>query len=413
MNGKQSLAVVSLVIVVSFLLLWEVHTLTSWYRGVHPSTTKSLTQIPDGEVPERVFLTRIKQNTDKEWIPVLREGNIISVKPLKGEVNGLAEKWKVQFENGHVAMVKPVQAWSPLDISWPYINYTNHRAEGARVRRADRKNQGYNEIVAYYLDRVLGFNRKPPIVGRYLSSKLLFSYALELPEPLSLNDRLTQLKYYFPEQDIPVSMHAWMEGLITTAPKFDVQDYLAFYDQPKFSKDQKKHAADVSDTMIFDFLIDDHDREKEHNWMSDTYKNLLIWDSGLAFSHGPYGRDSCLDLLCGPSQWNERSKYEFGLEKCTRICRFRNSTIFQLESMSRYRARNAPSLGTRLQQALQQDNLAPVIQYNLYYLWGRWPKVRFMEENFYLGLDAKLERFWKHYDQCVLKHGQDAVLIPY
>lgn len=46
--------------------------------------------------------------------------------------------------------------------------------------------QGYNEIAAYYIDRVLGLYRKPPIVGRYLSSKLLYSYAFSNNSKINL-----------------------------------------------------------------------------------------------------------------------------------------------------------------------------------------------------------------------------------
>lgn len=62
--------------------------------------------------------------------------------------------------------------------------------EGFHIRKADRKMQGYNEIIAYYLDRTLGLKRKPPIVGRYLSSKLLYSYAFT-------NDGTVALVFFF------------------------------------------------------------------------------------------------------------------------------------------------------------------------------------------------------------------------
>jgi hypothetical protein len=88
--------------------------------------------------------------------------------------------------------------------------------------------------------------------------------------------------------------------------------------------------------------------------MSDVYRNLLLWDSGLAFSHGPYGRESCLDILCGPENWGERTKMEFKEEHCSRICRFRNSTISSLESLSRSRPSGFPTLGERLKQAMKE-----------------------------------------------------------
>ena len=45
-------------------------------------------------------------------------------------------------------------------------------------------------------------------------------------------------------------------------------------------------AGQISDLILFDFLVDDHDREKIRNWVLDVAGNIVFWDSGLAFSHG-------------------------------------------------------------------------------------------------------------------------------
>ena len=39
-----------------------------------------------------------------------------------------------------------------------------------RVRSSDFASKGWNEVVAFYADRVMGLYRKPPIVGRAFSS---------------------------------------------------------------------------------------------------------------------------------------------------------------------------------------------------------------------------------------------------
>lgn len=44
------------------------------------------------------------------------------------------------------------------------------------LSRADRKYQGWAEIAAFYLDRVMGFNKKPPITGRIMTNKELFEF---------------------------------------------------------------------------------------------------------------------------------------------------------------------------------------------------------------------------------------------
>ena len=36
----------------------------------------------------------------------------------------------------------------------------------------------------------------------------------------------------------------------------------------------------------------DHDRIEAHNWLQDKFGNYIFWDSGLAFRHGAFGRES-------------------------------------------------------------------------------------------------------------------------
>lgn len=115
----------------------------------------------------------------QEWVPALRHADIVAVKPIAGEVPGLADKWLVVLEGNYQAMVKRVQTWAPVRREWQQPGPAAALPLQYRPKRADRGTQGYNEVVGYYLDRVLGMYRVPPIVGRLLSSKLLFSYALD------------------------------------------------------------------------------------------------------------------------------------------------------------------------------------------------------------------------------------------
>lgn len=71
-------------------------------------------------------------------------------------------------------MAKPVQrnlifypysAFSTL--SWDY-------EEPKHAVRMDREYQGWGELCGSALDRVLGWYRKPTVVGRFLDSKLLY-----------------------------------------------------------------------------------------------------------------------------------------------------------------------------------------------------------------------------------------------
>jgi len=129
----------------------------------------------------------------------------------------------------------------------------------------------------------------------------------------------------------------------------------------------------------------------------------------LAFNHGPWGRSSCLDLLCGPDKWKDRI-----LENsthCKRICRFRRSTIELIRGVGPA-VEPSKRLGTLLRNAINEDLLAPVVQFNLYYsLMLKFPKMRFDADDFFHGMDIKVSRFLRHVDKCVKEYGEENVIV--
>lgn len=88
--------------------------------------------------------------------------------------NGLANKYIFELEGGFVAMAKP------LERNVPFYSFdtfpTRSVADGppSNPIRLDREYQGWGEIVGYYLDKILGFNRKP-IIGEPFSFSFSFS----------------------------------------------------------------------------------------------------------------------------------------------------------------------------------------------------------------------------------------------
>lgn len=143
--------------------------------------------------------------------------------------------------------------------------------------------------------------------------------------------------------------------------------------------------------------------------MTDQNQNLLLWDSGLAFSHGPNGKRSCLNLLCGPEKWIENFE-ENGDSYCSKICKFRRTTI---EILQEFDSSENETLGMKLKHAMESDILNPIMQYNLFYLYGRHPKIRFQTDDFYDGLDFKVSRFLEHVNSCISNHGEDRVLVEF
>lgn len=59
------------------------------------------------------------------------------------------------------------------------------------MARSDRRYQGWAEAAAFYLDRIIGFNKKPPITGRIMSNKELYHFEK------SIRDRVREKKFNF------------------------------------------------------------------------------------------------------------------------------------------------------------------------------------------------------------------------
>ena len=113
---------------------------------------------------------------------------------------------------------------------------------------------------------------------------------------------------------------------------------------------------EISDITVFDYLIDDHDRNNKKNWVSDASGRLVSIDSGLAWRHGPFAHSHCLDdILCDPSEtWRLRDKgeevegrvgpiksflkegssFQHHIQQdCPKFCRFNSQTIQRLRDI--------------------------------------------------------------------------------
>ena len=105
---------------------------------------------------------------------MLRNAKFQFIEPF---FNGLSQKYKVSLVSGHHVMMKPVEAISFFTHSryllrWDELPSKRH----STLSRADRTYQGWAELAAFYLDRVMGLYRKPPIVGRVISSTEMYSF---------------------------------------------------------------------------------------------------------------------------------------------------------------------------------------------------------------------------------------------
>ena len=104
------------------------------------------------------------------WLEVLRHGHIERMDLF---TPGLADKWLILFKSGHQAVAKPCE--SPHHFtsrSLPLLDFfhldAELAAEAAGMSRAQWHFQGWSEIASFYIDRVVGWHRKPPTTGRLI-----------------------------------------------------------------------------------------------------------------------------------------------------------------------------------------------------------------------------------------------------
>ena len=165
--------------------------------------------------------------------------------------------------------------------------------------------------------------------------------------------------------------------------------------------------------MVFDVLVDDHDRKWDFNWKATKEGVNLHWDSGLGWRHGPMGRNSCLDILCGTTKWLEKQREKRTTDepfRCDRIGMFRRETVDLLRALAprknpktvvedgwrgERQASADGSLSERWLHSMEIDELHPVFRFGLFWdgpasdlLRGR---LTFETENFLQGLDYRVE----------------------
>ena len=164
-------------------------------------------------------------------------------------------------------MAKLVQPHSVSDYV-PKVIDAKVSGDDDIFRRADRDFQAIPEILAYHVDRVLGIYRKPIFVSRIVTNKILYKNTAWFPNwniGRIFRSISYKLKYFSYEYNIYISLQPWMNELSNEPPSLEIRDYLMMKNR-NIPQDQKKliqELIDVSDTLVYDFLVDEHDRKAE------------------------------------------------------------------------------------------------------------------------------------------------------
>ena len=182
----------------------------------------------------------------------------------------------------------------------------------------------YSECLAFHTDRVLGFNKVPPVAWVSIPANFLRSAAANMSalyvqwvEQFVFNntrvERITRPRCPFHQKTIQVSVQLWMEGVTNyfNSP-FSTSSTVRLLTGTKkyrnrvklLSIDKYQNILDYSDNMVFDFIVDNTDRSKKNTFAvvrakkgtSKVTGGILYLDQGSSFYHKGDSDDFALKL---------------------------------------------------------------------------------------------------------------------
>jgi len=203
---------------------------------------------------------------DELLLAPLRSGEI---KRVKFNYGGSSISLRIDFKNGARAAFKPRQ-----------INmHSNPR----------------KEIAAYRINRLLGLSSVPPTIGRRFSARKFFA-AIDVRSRRfmpRLNAEVTLSGDYIDGELswwIPIIEHATISGyrIDTTDGIVTWMRYLAPY--ARIPRRYRRRLAQISDMIVFDYLIDNSDRWTGGNARTNRQGRVLYFmDNTMSFGRDPRG----------------------------------------------------------------------------------------------------------------------------
>jgi hypothetical protein len=260
---------------------------------------------------------------------------------------GRSVAFKVTFEDGSQALYKPEQSFA---ANW------------------------YSELASYHLDRALGLGRVPPAVGRALEWSRLAAAASKSPHADEVVLRADgsvrgAMMYWLTEDLVPLSPPPGWEAWLRVTPlngvspfqrqeeyqralrQFEAGKLQARPTEPVPPPERADRPAELSDLIVFDYLIGNHDR-----WGGGFTNVRTLGKAGPLIA---IDNASAFPRASAPP--NKQSQ-----AKLLAVQRFRTRTVQALERLTL----------DQLESALTRDPLAPLLsKEQLAELWRRRARV--------------------------------------
>ncbi len=176
------------------------------------------------------------------------------------------------------------------------------------------------------------------------------------------------------------------------------------------------------------FLMDNHDRKNEKNWIANARGDFVSIDNGLAFFHGPLSSSSsCLDQILSPPTLSIPIGSGTKSQQTT-LCLFRRQTFSTLlhlnattknDEIGSTTTTKDKGLGEMLMYALERDPIFDFLgnltfslaSIDKRYTENKKPFLLTFDRSFFVkGFDHRLAVLLNHIDECVTRFGSDAVL---
>lgn len=281
---------------------------------------------------------------DEMLLSPLRDSPVAKVKFNKG---GSSISLRIDFENGARAAFKP--------------------------RQSNLQSVPQREIVAFRINRLLGLSSVPPAIGRRFTMAELLDhlhpesvwYRPRLEAEILQNDGwvVGELSWWIPviyRGKVDGFEMDSMEGIVTWKRYLDVG--------AEIPEAQRPLVAQISDMVLFDFLISNPDRWSGGNArVSKDQKILYFMDNTLSFGDNPIGSPKSRTYL-------ERSK------------------VF------------SESLVTRL-RTLRESEVRKVLTVDVE------PFDYYLHDGEITALMSRRDRALEYIDSLIAQHGEEAVLV--